>query len=197
MSDNATLVERLHMYAELVEEDGYEGETPRLAAARIAELEVQVTWSAARIAELEAERDTQKSWEGAAHEYEEQARFARALTAKAEAERDAAIKRVADLTEPLKYGDMLCFKRGTVDRMAKEKAELEAALEGAEQRGALILEVIAERDRLKAALQALYDDNADYIKINRLMRGDGKSAIHNQVMVQARAALSDPSGEES
>ncbi len=45
-------------------------------------------------------------------------------------------------------------------------------------------------DRLKAALQALYDENADYIKINRLMRGDGTSAIHNQVMVQARAALS-------
>ncbi len=32
----------------------------------------------ARINELEAELDKQRSWEGAAHEYEEQARFARA-----------------------------------------------------------------------------------------------------------------------
>jgi hypothetical protein len=56
---------------------------------------------------------------------------------------------------------------------------------------ARIAKLEAERDRLKAALQALYDDCADYIKINRLMRGDGASAIHNQVMVQARAALSE------
>ncbi len=48
-----------------------------------------------------------------------------------EAEQD-----VVNLTEPLKYGDMLCFTRGTFDRMAKEKVELEA-----------------DRDRLKAALE--------------------------------------------
>ncbi len=46
------------------------------------------------------------------------------------------------------------------DRIAELEAriaELENQLEGAEQRGALILEVIAERDRLKAAVDTAED----------------------------------------
>jgi chromosome segregation ATPase len=58
-----------------------------------------------------------------------------------------------------------------------------------------MIELEAERDRLKAALQALYDDCAEYIGTNQLYRADGTSAVYNQVMRQARAALSDPSGE--
>jgi hypothetical protein len=75
----------------------------------------------------------------------------------------------------------------TAARIAELAAWRDAAIEQQRQRKL----VEAERDKLKAELQALYDDCADYIKINRLMRGDGASAIHNQVMVQARAALSE------
>jgi hypothetical protein len=39
------------------------------------------------------------------------------------------------------------------------------------------------------ALRALYDDCAEYIRINNLCRSDGSSAINNQVMRQAHDAL--------
>jgi chromosome segregation ATPase len=60
---------------------------------------------------------------------------------------------------------------------------------------AIMVGLEAERDKLKAALQALYDDCAEYIGTNQLYRADGTSAVYNQVMRQALAALSDPSGE--
>jgi hypothetical protein len=76
-------------------------------------------------------------------------------------------------------------------------AELEAELAEAKSVGDWNRKMLAaERDRLKAALQALYDDCAEYITINHLYGKDGQSALANQVMEIARAALSDPSGEK-
>lgn len=46
-----------------------------------------------------------------------------------------------------------------------------------------------EIERLRAALGILYADCADYIRVNNLYRGDGKSAIWNQAMKQAADAL--------
>lgn len=40
-----------------------------------------------------------------------------------------------------------------------------------------------------AALRALYDDCADYIRLNNLYRADGKSAIWNETMQRAAEAL--------
>ncbi len=64
----------------------------------------------------------------------------------------------------------------------KRIAELENQLEGAEQRGALILDVIAERDRLKAALTKIANSGA---------REFGVPADHvTWAIWQSRAALS-------
>jgi cell division septum initiation protein DivIVA len=66
----------------------------------------------------------------------------RTRIAKLEAERDAAIKLanlhqamwrdaeqdVVNLTEPLKYGDMLCFTRGTFDEKVKEMEDMRARI---------------------------------------------------------------------
>ena len=75
----------------------------------------------------------------------------------------------------------------TAVRIAELAAWRDAAIEQQRQRKL----VEAERDKLKAALQTLYDDCADYIRTNNLYRGDGSSATENQVMRQARAALSE------
>ncbi len=68
---------------------------------------------------------------------------------------------------------------GAIDIVLARIAELEDQLEGAEQRGALILEVIAERDRLKAALT----DVDMHLTNNNIALA----------WSAARAALSDPS----
>ena len=50
-------------------------------------------------------------------------------------------------------------------------------------------DLLQQKYLLRSALQALYDDCADYIKTNNLYRKDGKSAIWNQVMQEAKRAL--------
>lgn len=49
--------------------------------------------------------------------------------------------------------------------------------------------VHAREEELRTALAVLYADCADYIRVNNLYRGDGQSAIWNQAMKQAAAAL--------
>lgn len=50
-------------------------------------------------------------------------------------------------------------------------------------------DAMTERDEARAALSVLYADCADYIRVNNLYRGDGKSAIWNQAMKLAAKAL--------
>lgn len=66
---------------------------------------------------------------------------------------------------------------GEVERLTSDVDALSDNLE----------KVVAERDRLKAALQDLHDDCVDYQRINNL------GGYNNQVMVQARKALGDAS----
>ncbi len=75
--------------------------------------------SEARIAELEAELDHQRSWRGAAYEYEEQARFARA-------ERDIALARIAELEAERDREPGWLTGDFTVNKLKARIAELEA-----------------------------------------------------------------------
>ena len=67
-----------------------------------------------------------------------------------------------------------------------EKADFRAYPGKAAQHAALceLRDLRAERDALRDALQMLYDEQMDYIKINKLC-----GAENNRVMVAARAAL--------
>ncbi len=165
---------------------------------RIAELEAALRLTetgskiaVTRIAELEERIAHQRVWleEAAIRSYE--ARITE-LEEGRDIEREAHMEAARSIMELEAERDT---SRSYVDRVwqALGISTYEAA--GGKALDELVGDMRAERDRLKAALQALYDDCADYIRTNNLYLGDGSSATENQGMVQARAALSDPSGE--
>jgi len=90
-----------------------------------------------------------------------------------EAEQD-----VVALTEPLQYGDMLCFTRGTIARMMEEKSALEA-----------------ERDRLRQAL-LLVLDQVDYTSGACGLTEMVGAVLPKEIIVQARSACASEPNDD-
>jgi uncharacterized small protein (DUF1192 family) len=168
------------------------------------EAELEAKWAHAvdalraaneRIAELEAERDYNRTGHDSAI-------LRIAELTKRIAELEAEVERVA--ADDLRKLQLAVGQRDTLRQRSREleaanvicRTDIAALMTSCDKLEARNTELEAERDRLKAALQALYDDCAEYITTNHLYRKDGQSALANQSMVQARAALSDPSGED-